>query len=214
MVIFGAIGVGLALVALFRTSGAYRAGIIVLIVGAICSAPLVLLVMAVGEPPRNYLAQIGILATLASAGWFWVAQALLQVRRDTLTRFGPVVFGVALGETAGLFVAVVTPLTMRPAVVGGIVLGVLAGALEVMRGSLRARFGNGQMLALGAGIAATFFAGSSLLAAHALAHPQTASAGARATSVATVTGMDPDQCAGRGEGRLRLASSATRWRCS
>jgi hypothetical protein len=187
VVIFGAIGVGLALVAVFRTSGAYRAGLIMLIVGAICSAPLVLLVMAVGEPPRNYLAQIGILVALASAGWFWIAQSLLQIRRDTLTRFGPVVFGVALGETAGLFVAVVTPLTMRPAVVGGIVLGALAGALEVVRGSLRARFGNGQMLALAAGIAATFFAGSSLLAAHALAHPQTASAGARATSVATVT---------------------------
>ncbi len=187
VVIFGMVGVGLAVVAWFRTSDAYRAGLTMLFVAAICSAPLILLVMAVGEPPRNYLAQIGILLTLAAAGWFWLAQWLLQVRRDAVTRFGPLAIGVGLGAVVGLFVAVVTPLTTRPAVIGGVAIGAVAGAVEMLRGPLRARSGNGQALALGAGIVATFFAGSSLLAAHALAHPQSASAGARATSVATVT---------------------------
>lgn len=187
VVLFGIVGVGLAVIAAVRTSGPYRAGLVMLFVTAICSAPLVLLVMAVGEPPRNYLAQIGILLTLGAAGWFWFAQSLLQISRASVTRFGPLVFGVGLGAAAGVFVAVLTPLSMRPAAVGGIVLGALAGALETLRAPLRARFGNGQALALAAGIAITTLAGSSLLAAHALGHPQSASAGARSTSVATVT---------------------------
>ncbi|HEX7472890.1 MAG TPA: hypothetical protein VF323_07390 [Candidatus Limnocylindrales bacterium] len=187
VVMFGIVGVGLAIVAWFRTSGVYHAGLTMLMVSAVCSAPLVLLVMAVGEPPRNYLAQIGILLTLGAAGWFWFAQALLQVRRDRLTRFGPLAFGMGIGATAGLSLAVLTPLSVRPGVIGGIALGALAGALEIVRRPLRARFGNGQNLAIAASIVATFFAGTSLLAEHALAHPQSASANARATSIITAT---------------------------
>ncbi len=37
----------------------------------VCGAPLVLLVIGIGEPPRNYLAQIGIAAVVSSAGWLW-----------------------------------------------------------------------------------------------------------------------------------------------
>jgi hypothetical protein len=57
-----------------------REGIALLVLAALCSAPLVLLVVAVGEPPRNYLAQIGILIALGAAGWFWAAEvATLRV---------------------------------------------------------------------------------------------------------------------------------------
>jgi hypothetical protein len=56
-------------------SGAARHAIADLWLATICSAPLVLLVVEVGEPPRNYLAQIGILAALSGAGWLWLGEA-------------------------------------------------------------------------------------------------------------------------------------------
>jgi hypothetical protein len=44
----------------------------------VCSAPLVLLVVGVGEPPRNYFAQLGLLAVLSVAGWLWAAESLAR----------------------------------------------------------------------------------------------------------------------------------------
>ena len=74
----GAVGVVLSLVAWRSTSGAAHTAITDLWLATICSAPLVLLVVEVGEPPRNYLAQLGILAALASVGWLWLAEATLR----------------------------------------------------------------------------------------------------------------------------------------
>ena len=76
-----------------------------LTVAAVCSMPLVLLVVAVGEPPRNYLAQIGVVVALGSCGWIWLAERLAS-------RVGPrwerargsrreVLFGVAGGRLSG-----------------------------------------------------------------------------------------------------------------
>ena len=50
-----------------------------LYVAMVCGLPLVLLVIAVGEPPRNYLAQIGVLAALSAAGWLWVATLVARL---------------------------------------------------------------------------------------------------------------------------------------
>ena len=59
----------------------------------VCTAPLVLLVIGVGEPPRNYLAQLGLLAILSVTGWLWAAEAVarrsigwLATRRPTTAR--------------------------------------------------------------------------------------------------------------------------------
>ena len=88
LVLFGIVGVLLALVAWAR-SGPMREGIALLVLTALCSAPLVLLVIAVGEPPRNYLAQIGILVALGAAGWFWAAELVVLRLLPRLSRARP-----------------------------------------------------------------------------------------------------------------------------
>jgi hypothetical protein len=76
--VFGAAGVVLSLAAWRSAAVGGRSAIADLWLATICSAPLVLLVIEVGEPPRNYLAQLGILAALSGAGWLWVGEAALR----------------------------------------------------------------------------------------------------------------------------------------
>src|SRR4029079_11027445 len=52
------------------------------VLSLVCSAPLVMLVIAVGEPPRNYLAQIGLLLVLAATGWVALARVVARQRRS------------------------------------------------------------------------------------------------------------------------------------
>ena len=73
----GVVGVVLSVAAWRSAAGREREAIGDLWLATICSAPLVLLVIEVGEPPRNYLAQIGILACLAAAGYLWAGEAVL-----------------------------------------------------------------------------------------------------------------------------------------
>lgn len=73
----GALGVVLSVAAWRAAHGRARIAIGQYWLATICSAPLVLLVADVGEPPRNYLAQLGILAALAAAGWWWALGILL-----------------------------------------------------------------------------------------------------------------------------------------
>lgn len=76
-VLFGASGIALAIVALVRQRDpAQRQAIVDLLVASICAAPLVLLVVAVGEPPRNYLAQIAIAVAIAAVGIVWAVERL------------------------------------------------------------------------------------------------------------------------------------------
>jgi hypothetical protein len=74
----GLVGVLLSIGAWRSTTGGARSAITDLWLATICSVPLVLLVVEVGEPPRNYLAQIGILAALAGAGWLWLGEILVR----------------------------------------------------------------------------------------------------------------------------------------
>lgn len=74
----GAAGVILSLFASRSVSGRSRSAIADLWLATICSAPLVLLVIEVGEPPRNYFAQLGILAALSGAGWLWLGEGALR----------------------------------------------------------------------------------------------------------------------------------------
>ena len=55
-----------------------RRGAVNALVATICGAPLVLMVAAVGEPPRNYIAQIGTAVAFASVGWAWAAGAVVD----------------------------------------------------------------------------------------------------------------------------------------
>ncbi len=71
----GAAGVLLSIPAWRAASGRRRAALGDLWLATLCGAPLVLLVIEVGEPPRNYVAQLAILAALAGAGWLWLVEA-------------------------------------------------------------------------------------------------------------------------------------------
>jgi hypothetical protein len=95
----------------------------VIVLALVCSAPLVMLVIAVGEPPRNYLAQIGLMLTLAATGWTY---GLLRVVRLPTT---PILVGVLalVGAAFGGYVARVS--TVVPTVAGAVAGGVLGLAL-------------------------------------------------------------------------------------
>ncbi len=74
----GLVGVLLSLAAWRAAQGRGRSAITDLWLAMICSAPIVLLVIEVGEPPRNYLAQLGILAALSGAGWLWLGEVTVR----------------------------------------------------------------------------------------------------------------------------------------
>jgi hypothetical protein len=72
---FGIVGIVLAVGARWAVRGSDRRhGMDDVIVAAIAGLPLIFLVIGVGEPPRNYLAQIGIMGALSAAGWLWIAE--------------------------------------------------------------------------------------------------------------------------------------------
>ena len=71
------------------------------VLSLVCSAPLILLVIAVGEPPRNYLAQIGLLLVIAATGWLAVGTAVARLRRSPWLSAAAIVAGaVVLGYAA------------------------------------------------------------------------------------------------------------------
>ena len=96
-----AIGLALSLVAL----AAYwrrpqRQPMVDLIIAGICGAPLVIFVVGVGEPPRNYLAQLALVAPLVAIGWIWAVEWFLGERRAWIT----VPLATAAGLVAGAFI--------------------------------------------------------------------------------------------------------------
>jgi len=95
---FGLTGVALAIVALVADRdlpGGAR--IRDLVIATICGFPLVLLVIAVGEPPRNYLANLAIVTVLAAAGWVWTVERMLRTKRPLLLVAGAAILGAAGG---------------------------------------------------------------------------------------------------------------------
>ena len=97
-----AIGLALSLVAL----AAYwrrpqRRPMVDLIIAGICGAPLLIFVIGVGEPPRNYLAQLALAAPLVAIGWIWAVEWFLGERRAWIT----VPLATAAGLVAGVFIA-------------------------------------------------------------------------------------------------------------
>jgi 4-amino-4-deoxy-L-arabinose transferase-like glycosyltransferase len=122
IVAMGVAGTVLAVLAWKGADVRYRAGLGALFLATVCGAPLVLLVIALGEPPRNLLAQIGLLIAIGAAGWFWLADSLVQrlrepaaPRPDATLALAPEAAGVSTGN----------PAEIRPMPAGLLVAGVL-----------------------------------------------------------------------------------------
>ncbi len=75
----GAVGVVLSIAAWRAAGHRGRTALTELWLATICSLPLVLLVVEVGEPPRNCLAQIAIAAALSAAGWLWLGETAIRM---------------------------------------------------------------------------------------------------------------------------------------
>lgn len=82
--LFIGIGLVLAVSLLLADRGAReRRGVVNTLVATICGIPLVLMVIAVGEPPRNYIAQVAVAAALAAGGWTWaIGRVVARLTRD------------------------------------------------------------------------------------------------------------------------------------
>ena len=189
VVLFGAVGVVLGLIARQRSSGAEREGLDAMLMATLCSAPLVLLVIAVGEPPRNYLAQIGLLTVIAAVGWLRALEWALTTRRSAVT----VLVFVGVGAAAGAIVAQALPaLSLRI----GLPVGALAGLAIAFRPTRAAATagardatdtaGGRPVLSdatLGGALVAVLLMATTVLAGHALAYRESASGEARAGAV-------------------------------
>ncbi len=125
----GAFGVVLSILAWRAADRPRREAIEDLWLASICGLPLVILVVGVGEPPRNYLAQLAIGAGVAAGGWLWLFDIAIR-RWPALTilaigaLFGPVL-GLVIGDALGIGI-------LRGGIaglVGGLVVGgLIAGA--------------------------------------------------------------------------------------
>ena len=81
-----AIGLALSLVALVAYwRRPQRRPMVDLIIAGICGAPLVIFVVGVEEPPRNYIAQLALAAPLVAIGWIWAVEWFLGERRAWIT---------------------------------------------------------------------------------------------------------------------------------
>ncbi len=135
--VFCAVGVLAALVLLWRRRGTPAAEPLRdLLLAAICGAPLVFLVVVVGEPPRNYISSIALATALAAGGWI----ALLETMAARSSAAGAAAWG-ALGLVAGLGLALPAHLRLAGGLVLGAVLAVAAaGAVLAIRRTGRERW--------------------------------------------------------------------------
>jgi hypothetical protein len=173
-------------VAAGRLPRAERLAIAELAVALVCGAPLVLLVASLGEPPRNYLAQIGLAVAFAAAGWIWLAESLAaRGARAWLAA------GAGTGLAAGFaLVAIRVPpaLALGAGAAGGMLTG--AATYRLHRGLPIVRRGWPVVAALAA---AVVFVGT--LGVYAVGHRESAGGRARAEVVASVVGWVRDHVA-------------------
>lgn len=155
-IVLGGVGAAIALAARRRGGLLRSPAIDVLWMATLVAVPFVLLVIGVGELPRHYLAQLVVLAAIASAGWLWLIGQLDVARPRgvllTLTLVGGAaiiavsarasLIAVAIAVAAALGALVVVVLAVRPKVRAA--LGALAsdprwpvmiGVLSVALGS-------------------------------------------------------------------------------
>ncbi len=84
----GAVGVLLSIAAWRAAEAPARIALTDMWLATVCSLPLIHLVVSVGEPPRNYFAQVAILAAIAAAGWLWFGETILGRLRSPDRRPG------------------------------------------------------------------------------------------------------------------------------
>lgn len=137
----------------------------------ICGLPLIILVIGVGEAPRNYLAQLAIGAGLAAAGWLWLFEIALR-RRPVLA---VTAVGAALGSVIGLVIGEVIGVRISVGAAAGMVVGLIAAGAVTAAGRM-GRPGEGRSpITTGRGLAGLMVGGlisaSALLAYTINLHP-------------------------------------------
>ena len=162
----GAVGLVLAIVARRDPALGRREAIEDLWLATICGLPLVILVVGVGEAPRNYLAQLSIGAGIAAAGWLWLFERAVR-RRPVLTILA---VGAIFGPVFGLVLAEVVGVRVRFGAIGGLAAGLLVAA--AVAAVVRARRGTSPIQlrpewAL-AGLLSVCLAGATALLAYAI----------------------------------------------
>jgi 4-amino-4-deoxy-L-arabinose transferase-like glycosyltransferase len=121
----GAVGLALSLLAWRAADRREREAHEDLWLATICGLPLIVLVIGVGEAPRNYLAQLAIAAGIAGAGWLWLFETVL--RRSPATAVVGV--GAALGSVVGLVVGEFVGVRIRIGAIAGLAAGLVLGGL-------------------------------------------------------------------------------------
>jgi Dolichyl-phosphate-mannose-protein mannosyltransferase len=176
--IFGGAGVVIAVISLkVDPMAAGAAAIRDMVIATICGVPLVLLVISVGEPPRNYLANIAIVTVLAAAGWVWALQRLLGAKRPSVLIAGAALIGAGGGLVlAGLVSAHPERLTALGAIAGAASAAVVVG-LDRARRPVR-------LLVLPAVVVAVLVGGSATLLGHSQKTLHPAGGEARSLAVA------------------------------
>jgi 4-amino-4-deoxy-L-arabinose transferase-like glycosyltransferase len=123
----GGLGVALSLVARRDASPVQRQGIDSLYLALLCGASLVLFVIATGEPPRNFLAHLGLLAVLSAVGWLWLIERLAAAVIGRVRGRSPASGEGRLG-TGMLTGLLVAALVVGTGLIGSHVLGYRASA--------------------------------------------------------------------------------------
>ena len=134
----GAVGLVLSIVARRDPALGRREALEDLWLATICGLPLVILVIGVGEAPRNYVAQLAIGAGIAAAGWLWLFEAAMR-RWPSLTILA---VGAIFGPILGAVVADVFGVRIRVGLIGGLAVGLIAAgavAAALRAGRLGAR---------------------------------------------------------------------------
>ena len=128
----GAVGLVLSIVGRRDRALGRREALEDLWLATVCGLPLVILVIGVGEAPRNYLAQLAIGAGIAAAGWLWLFEAAFR-RWPTPTILA---VGAVFGPMLGAAVADVVDVRIRIGLIGGLAVGLIAAG--VVAAALRA----------------------------------------------------------------------------
>ncbi len=158
--VFGLVGVGIAVASLFVDRDAPTGpGIKALLITTITGIPLILLVISVGEPPRNYLANLAIVTALAAAGWSWAVERILRTSHAWVTVGGL----LALGAAGGLVLAGLTSRGPLLPTVAGAAIGAVAAILLLV--AARRKRPLWAFVAPGVAVA-LLIGGSGLLVAH------------------------------------------------
>lgn len=175
---FSASGIVLAFFPLLGSGRGERAPLADLLLALICSAPVVLLVLTVGEPPRNYLAQVGLGVALAAGGWIWLAERVVRERTAGVWIGSGALVGVA-AAAALVFAHIRILVALTAGLIGGVMAGGIAAWLFQRSRAVRSSWPALTVVPVAVLLA-------SLLAVYAAGHRESATGRARGEAVTQV----------------------------